>query len=111
MAPSVSLARVHLGLCGYTHSSWQGDSKWHVVYCGRLPKLCSCPVQHSWLDKPCILNAEPPIPSFTQCLKDYAQYLLNNGSAVDGQHAASPSWFWWAWNANSGDTGGIVSAS
>ncbi len=68
-------------------------------------------MQHSWLDKPCILNAEPPIPSFTQCLKDYAQYLLNNGSAVDGQHAASPSWFWWAWNANSGDTGGIVSAS
>ena len=35
--------------------------------------------------------------------------MQNTGAAADGKHAAITSWFWWAWNANSGDTGGIVS--
>lgn len=46
-----------------------------------------------------------------QCLADFALYINNTGSAVDGKHAAINSWFWWAWNANSGDTGGIVSGA
>lgn len=32
------------------------------------------------------------------------------GSGNDGLHNAITSVFWWAWNANSGDTGGIVEA-
>lgn len=44
-----------------------------------------------------------------QCLGDFALYMQNTGAAADGRHAAITSWFWWAWNANSGDTGGIVS--
>ncbi len=33
--------------------------------------------------------------------KDY----FNN---ADGGHNTIDSWAWWAWNANSGDTGGVV---
>ena len=37
-----------------------------------------------------------------QQMADFALYLNNQGAANDGQHNAIPSWFWWAWNANSG---------
>ncbi len=43
-----------------------------------------------------------------QSMPDIAAYLNNTGSAVDGKHKKIGSWFYWAWNANSGDTGGIV---
>jgi hypothetical protein len=43
-----------------------------------------------------------------QTMPDIASYLNNTGAAVDGHHAAIPNWFYWAWNANSGDTGGLV---
>ncbi|KAL0031693.1 hypothetical protein WJX79_001570 [Trebouxia sp. C0005] len=45
-----------------------------------------------------------------QQMADFALYLNNQGAGNDGQHNAISSWFWWAWNANSGDTGGIVEA-
>lgn len=35
-------------------------------------------------------------------------HFLNAGDGNDGQHNAIGNVFWWAWNANSGDTGGIV---
>ena len=35
-------------------------------------------------------------------------YLHNTGIGNDGKHNAIPHVFWWSWNANSGDTGGIV---
>lgn len=35
-------------------------------------------------------------------------YLLNTGEGDDGKHFAIQNWFYWSWNANSGDTGGIV---
>ncbi|KAK9809361.1 hypothetical protein WJX73_008925 [Symbiochloris irregularis] len=38
----------------------------------------------------------------------FIAYLKNTGIGKDGQHSAVPHVFWWAWNANSGDTGGIV---
>ena len=41
-------------------------------------------------------------------LADMATYLANTGAATDGRHNQIPHMFWWAWNANSGDTGGIV---
>jgi hypothetical protein len=39
------------------------------------------------------------------------KYMNNAGDARDGKHEAIDGWMWWAWNANSGDTGGIVSLS
>lgn len=29
----------------------------------------------------------------------------NKGPGADGMHEAIPHWFYWSWNANSGDTG------
>jgi hypothetical protein len=43
-----------------------------------------------------------------QWLQDFVKYVNNVGEAADGQHEAVPHWMWWAYNANSGDTGGIV---
>ncbi len=37
-----------------------------------------------------------------QQMADFALYLNNQGAGNDGQHNAISSWFWWAWNANSG---------
>jgi hypothetical protein len=41
-------------------------------------------------------------------MQDIATYFNNTGAAADGKHKAIPNWFYWAWNANSGDTGGLV---
>jgi len=41
-------------------------------------------------------------------MNDFADYLNNEGPAKDGRHVAIPNWFYWSWNANSGDTGGLV---
>jgi aryl-phospho-beta-D-glucosidase BglC (GH1 family) len=43
-----------------------------------------------------------------QSMQDMAAYFNNSGAAADGKHRAIPNWFYWCWNANSGDTGGIV---
>lgn len=43
-----------------------------------------------------------------QSMNDIALYLNNTGNAADGKHQTIPNWFFWAWNADSGDTGGIV---
>ena len=37
-----------------------------------------------------------------------ANYFNNVGNGRDGLHAPITSWFWWCWNANSADTGGMV---
>ncbi|KAL0048267.1 hypothetical protein WJX82_011434 [Trebouxia sp. C0006] len=44
---------------------------------------------------------------------DLARYLLNvqaDGTPVDALHNPITSFFWFAWNANSGDTGGLVTS-
>ena len=46
-----------------------------------------------------------------QQMNIFAKYLLNQADAADGKHNPIVDWIWWAWNDNSGDTGGIVSAS
>lgn len=38
----------------------------------------------------------------------FANYLNNTNDAVDGLHNPIQSWFYWSYNPNSGDTGGIV---
>ncbi|WP_068470682.1 cellulase family glycosylhydrolase [Candidatus Protochlamydia phocaeensis] len=43
-----------------------------------------------------------------QTMPDLAAYFNNTGAAADGKHHKISSWFYWSWNANSGDTGGIV---
>jgi hypothetical protein len=43
-----------------------------------------------------------------QSMPDIASYLNNVGAAADGKHIAIPNWFYWDWNPNSGDTGGLV---
>lgn len=43
-------------------------------------------------------------------MSDMAKYLNNQGDANDGRHNPIPHLFWWAWNANSIDTGGLVSS-
>ncbi|HSW86842.1 MAG TPA: cellulase family glycosylhydrolase [Rhabdochlamydiaceae bacterium] len=47
-------------------------------------------------------------PRDLQSMPDIAAYLNNTGGAADGKHTAIPHFFYWAWNANSGDTGGLV---
>ena len=44
-----------------------------------------------------------------QSMNSIRNYFLNTGDAADSLHHSMDSWFWWCWNANSGDTGGIVS--
>ena len=44
-----------------------------------------------------------------QQMNIFARYLLNQGDAADDKHNPIVDWIWWAWNDNSGDTGGIVS--
>ncbi len=39
----------------------------------------------------------------------FAKYLNNTGDAADGKHEAVDNWFYWSYNPNSSDTGGIVS--
>ena len=41
-------------------------------------------------------------------MQDMAKYFNLDGEANDGTHQPITSWFYWSWNANSGDTGGIV---
>ncbi len=48
-------------------------------------------------------------------LADMARYMRNDYSSLGGgysavnfPHANMQSMYWWDWNANSGDTGGLV---
>lgn len=41
-------------------------------------------------------------------LQDIAKYMNNSQDAADGRHHAIKHWFYWSWNPNSGDTGGLV---
>lgn len=48
-------------------------------------------------------------------LSDMARYMRNDYTSLPAgynaasfPHANMPSLFWWDWNANSGDTGGLV---
>ncbi|MFN8769916.1 MAG: glycoside hydrolase family 5 protein [Neisseriaceae bacterium] len=43
-----------------------------------------------------------------QFFSSFANYLNYTSDAQDGQHDAIENWFYWDYNANSGDTGGIV---
>lgn len=43
-----------------------------------------------------------------QSMQDFAKYLNNTGTGADGKHHAIKNWFYWSWNPNSSDTGGIV---
>ncbi len=40
-----------------------------------------------------------------------ALYATATGAGADGQHLRLSGWFWWAWNAKSADTGGVVQAN
>ena len=44
-----------------------------------------------------------------QAMTSIRDYAMNLGGGNDGKHAVLAGWFWWSWNANSGDTGGLVS--
>ncbi len=39
---------------------------------------------------------------------DMAQYFNNVGPAVDGKHQPVKNWFYWVWNNNSPDSGGLL---
>jgi aryl-phospho-beta-D-glucosidase BglC (GH1 family) len=41
-------------------------------------------------------------------LRDFVKYMNNTGDARDGKHNKIGNWFYWSWNPNSGDTGGLV---
>ncbi len=47
-------------------------------------------------------------PNDITSMQDIAKYLNNTGTGADGKHNAIKNWFYWSWNANSSDTGGIV---
>ena len=44
----------------------------------------------------------------SQALWSIRDYITNTGGGPDGLHAPLAGWFWWSWNPNSGDTGGLV---
>ena len=46
-----------------------------------------------------------------QFMPDFQSYLLNIGAAKDGRHNAVSSFFYWDWNDNSGDTGGLIDST
>ena len=46
-----------------------------------------------------------------QALDSIRAYAMNSGGGMDGNHVVMAGWFWWCWNADSGDTGGMVSVS
>lgn len=46
-----------------------------------------------------------------QFFNSFASYLNNTNDANDGKHQPIYNWFYWSWNANSGDTGGVVDDS
>jgi hypothetical protein len=50
-------------------------------------------------------------PRDLQHLNDFAQYLNNEGAGATGNHNAIGNWYYWSYNANSGDTGGLVDDS
>jgi endoglucanase len=43
-----------------------------------------------------------------ETMADLAKYFNNEGAAADGRHLPIANWFYWSWNPNSGDTGGLV---
>lgn len=47
-------------------------------------------------------------PRDVATMRDLRSYMLNQGDANDGRHFAIQNFFYWSWNANSGDTGGLV---
>lgn len=67
-------------------------------YCSRSnPKIChQFPVVIGETGTTFALEADQ------QQMADFALYLNNQGAGNDGQHNPISSWFWWAWNANSG---------
>ena len=74
------------------------------------PSLVAIVIPSMALDRAC---AEMMLTSF---LRDFASYLRNEtitptSSSTSYSHDPIRVWFWWAWNANSGDTGGMVSPS
>ena len=44
-------------------------------------------------------------------LNDFASYLNNEGGGATGKHNRIGNWVYWSFNANSGDTGGLVDDS
>ena len=68
----------------------------------------------------CMKDARSKSASMVQAndiamLADMARYMRNDYSSLGGgysaanfPHANMPNLYWWDWNANSGDTGGIV---
>ncbi len=60
---------------------------------------------------------EPDVADGRGCMADEGDslysiraYFQNQGGGNDGLHAPINNWFYWCWNANSGDTGGMVRA-
>ena len=43
-----------------------------------------------------------------QFMTDFAAYLGCQGAAKDDRHDPIDAWFYWSWNPDSGDTGGLV---
>jgi hypothetical protein len=43
-----------------------------------------------------------------ETMADLATFFNNEGAAADGRHLPITSWFYWSWNSNSEDTGGLV---
>ena len=41
-------------------------------------------------------------------LDDMAKYLKNDPATYGFPHSPIQNLFWWSWNPNSGDTGGLV---
>jgi aryl-phospho-beta-D-glucosidase BglC (GH1 family) len=47
-------------------------------------------------------------PRDVATMTDLSLYLRNVDAGNDGKHRTIRNWFYWSWNADSGDTGGLV---
>jgi hypothetical protein len=69
--------------------------------------MCSLAVAITEFGSDCNLNTASNCTDASY-LSTISTYMTNTGDATAYPHQPVRVWFWWCWNANSGDTGGIV---
>ena len=73
------------------------------------PALAAPPLPTPCLPFPIVIGevgSKLATPTDVKFLVDFGRYLAAGGSVAGGRRTAGV--FWWSWNANSGDTGGLV---
>lgn len=94
------------GSCSYC---WCGELYCHGACMTHRTKTICCTAQHIFLILALTSDVCGLQSNDIAMMADMAKYLNNQADANDGRHNPIPHLFWWAWNPNSADTGGLVS--